>query len=376
MPMAARGHNSLEAPPEARSILPDPSMSVMDALKYSFPRMANVQHSAHMASQWYSTAPPTSDLAYIHSLTIPSASLVNNVARNLESAIKLGTKSLCDPDSPSNENMPLWVVDYWQQVAASISILADWRTSFEWLLAVENTTKRNIDFMRLQTLRGEALGLRHISWKGSISSYLIGSEVQIWKLTSLLSTRWVNGDSIDVMLEAVAEKATLDGYSDVLIGGTNLVTTIINHQKQVFKRRTPAMESISDRVAQKKLSRMFLVENINRSHWIAMEVDFIGRKIRTGDSLNSYQHPQCLENALLAWLSPLFGAFDMSDDLPHGDQKDLYLCGICAINTIENRLWPENVPLWTNEMKAILRLEKFIRAIDCHLAQSWCWEQQ
>ena len=101
--------------------------------------------------------------------------------------------------------------------------------------------------------------------------------------------RWVNGDLINMILEAIAEKAALDGHGHMLIGGTNLVTTIINHQKQDLKLSMPIMVSISDRVVQGKLSKMFLVENINKNHWIGIEVDFLEHKIRTGDSLNNYK---------------------------------------------------------------------------------------
>ncbi|KAF9515631.1 hypothetical protein BS47DRAFT_1484445 [Hydnum rufescens UP504] len=53
-------HDSLEPPPEAFSILPDPSLSVMDALKFSLPRMADIRNSEVAVSQWYSATPASS----------------------------------------------------------------------------------------------------------------------------------------------------------------------------------------------------------------------------------------------------------------------------------------------------------------------------
>ena len=143
--------NSLKAPPEACSILPNANMLVMDALKFLLPHMAYIQNSDITTPQWYLATPVTLDFAYIQGLTIPSASFIDDVAKGLMPAMKKGAISLHDPNGP-NKNMPLWVIDYWQQVASSISILAEWRTSLEWLFVVENNPGKNINFTHLQAL--------------------------------------------------------------------------------------------------------------------------------------------------------------------------------------------------------------------------------
>ncbi|KAF9504511.1 hypothetical protein BS47DRAFT_1355108 [Hydnum rufescens UP504] len=53
-------HDSLEPLPEAFSILPNPSLSVMDALRFSLPCMTNIWNSEVAISQWYSATPASS----------------------------------------------------------------------------------------------------------------------------------------------------------------------------------------------------------------------------------------------------------------------------------------------------------------------------
>ena len=117
--------------------------------------------------------------------------------------------------------------------------------------------------------------------------------------------------------------------------------------------------ALEQRIQEGVLKRLYMVHNIENTHWVAVEVDVTASQIRIGDSLEWNRSCSDLVTGLNAWLSTtLHQPFKVSYDLPHGKQQDTYSCGICSINAIEHRIVP-SIPLWTPALRHVIRMEKF-----------------
>ena len=184
---------------------------------------------------------------------------------------------------------------------------------------------------------------------GKVFCTLNSADINISKLSSLLSDAWLCDEVMDLMLSSVAEKAITnhEASQSVYVGDSALsrwfaqVTAREPHRKMVVQR---ALEQC---IQEGVLKRLYMVHNIENTHWVAVEVDVAVSQIRIGDSLEWNRSCSDLVTGLNAWLSTtLHQPFKVSYNLPHGKQQDTYSCGICSINAIEHCIIP-SIPLWT-----------------------------
>jgi len=199
---------------------------------------------------------------------------------------------------------------------------------------------------------------------GQVQSEFVQATVEIHRVSTLLSGSWIGRDLINLMLEHLSERVAidLDIAHFMQIGSLSLAGTIINAFGTSSKRASiPILNHIVEKFMSQKLKNLFLIGNMDESHWIAIEVDIDARCIQIGDSLNNNLEKLAttpLVLVLKAWLQGALGILHITDDLCHGTQLDSYSCGICAINSIEHRIWPDML-LWSPHHCSLIWTEQF-----------------
>ena len=175
---------------------------------------------------------------------------------------------------------------------------------------------------------------------------LNSANINISRLSSLLSDDWVCDEVMDLMLSPIAEKAITshEVSQSMYVGNSAFSCWLAQVTMREPHRKMAVQRALEQHIQEGVLKQLYMVHNIENSHWIAIEVDIAASQIWIGDSLEWNQPCSDLVTGLNAWLSTmLHKPFKISYDLPHGRQQDTYSCGICSINTIEHHIFPSVV---------------------------------
>lgn len=96
-----------------------------------------------------------------------------------------------------------------------------------------------------------------------------------------------------------------------------------------------------DKIRERSIDRLYLVENVQQCHWIVIRVEFNLCTISSGDSLRNFHHMKVLEQSLQSILEKNLGEHFNIGQLEAPEQKDLFSCGVCAASTIQHDLFSD-----------------------------------
>ena len=368
-PWGWRYHPSMSS---AKAIVLPPDFSgfsfdtnILAALALKLP-LKSTNNSLSLVQEWFSKEYLNVELKDIQTLTIPSNSTLWHLTIQLPIAMENGFISLVVPQDLSQLFLPLWVIEYWKWLSKFILRVTVWKSAVAWLSGnVHVLTGKGTDTRHLDMAVKEAQDLLALMpLGGQVQSEFVQAAVEIHRMSPLLSSGWIGTDLMDLMLECLSEQAAIDlDIADFMqIRSLLLMRTIIDAFGASYKGRSiPILNHIVEKITSQRLKNLFLIGNMDENHWVTVEVDIDARCIWIGDSLNNDLKKLAttqLVVALKAWLQEALGTLQVTNDLCHGTQLDGYSCGICAINSIEHRIWP-NTLLWSPQHRSLIRTEQF-----------------
>lgn len=368
-----------QKPPEF--LLPSNSLSVLDFTQFVLPCVttAAIEDDSNL-SRWFSTLDHTSDASSIRQIPSPPLELVYTLSRNL----KTHHRSILPFHLPSQLKspvaLPVWVISYWAEAYRMKDIQRKWKRSLEW---VEERTKNSKSGRQLRDRVVNSLAC--LRWTGQIFTSSRASGEVIETLATYLSDDWLHGYHLDQMISVL--KMRINSQSDLgswssrhilvdITFGHYLVDAFAHQATYETDRRYVLLRAIEANVVAQVTDTVSGIFWINQNHYTYYSLDFDSQQIGYGDSLCS-DIPQTQSEAAGWWMgrtlakrNPGTKPMLVNCKLPITRQRDLFSCGVLAINRIAYHC-TQGVPLVEGDKGSLRqeRMETFLSVIEMH--SSW-----
>ncbi|KAK1223303.1 hypothetical protein PQX77_013841 [Marasmius sp. AFHP31] len=334
-------------------ILPKPSQALV------FPKI----------DRYVSHEPPNTDGLRLQFLDLPPWTAVEKLRKPgwLEQKVLDGIQSITDPFYPG-DRFPLWTVEAWFQFYEVADKQKRWKKCLKWIsehAVLPNGTQPIV--IEAQRWMGE------LGWNEGMTLQGSGTNDTTFEFSRLVSDSKISGTLIDLMCHQLRERLELDKKRDnefLIVPRTFMHD--INRAKEKTDHQRPLTKYLGRLEARLKRLEVhylvFPVFNEHAQHWLAFRVDFSKKIITYGDSLahQGLVPPKSVLRKLKWWLDTWFGGdFEVvGEGLEHGQQDDLIVCGMLAVNTIAHQCLGD--PLWTVSRKTFDRANWFIELCKAH----------
>ncbi|KAF5350374.1 hypothetical protein D9758_012476 [Tetrapyrgos nigripes] len=306
-------------------LLPPPSCSIIDLTNFTIPAVDNPDTPALDPSHFTSGAtllntPPT--VRILRSQPVPSLTEIHALISLVPGAVAQGHhclkrqmhSTLTLTQVPSQMNLPLWVLSYWEIVHNLWIHKKTWTMVQDWLKIMGGTTFDLAKFLS-------------DSWLGDVQVAQMVAQLRSQKMDDriwLMNNYWSN----KLVVGYRKQERILVKTGDALKEGSIKAIAF-----PVFIRLGTSVELPS--------------EEARGNHWVAVVVDVAGRSILYRDSM---QHPAPNEliSAIQWWLSDWGTVSDnfKVDNLPCGRQTNNESCALYAINTLAGYVTPLDFPIY------------------------------
>ncbi|KAF5362611.1 hypothetical protein D9758_009560 [Tetrapyrgos nigripes] len=328
-------------------LLPPPSCSIIDLTNFTIPAVDNPDTQALDPSHFTSGAtllntPPT--VRILRSQPVPSLTEIHALISLVPGAVAQGHhclkrqmhSTLTLTQVPSQMNLPLWVLSYWEIVhdlwihKKTWTMVQDWLKNNGWYASIYSTLSPVCWKQDLPNESGTTFDLAKFlrdSWLGDVQVAQMVAQLRSQKMDDgiwLMNNYWSN----KLVVGYRKQERILVKTGDTLKEGSIKAIAF-----PVFIRLGTSVELPSEEAC--------------GNHWVAVVVDVAGRSILYGDSM---QHPAPNEliSAIQWWLSDWGTVSDnfKVDNLPCGRQTDNESCTLYAINTLAGYVTPLDFPIY------------------------------
>lgn len=322
-------------------------------------------NESDVIDKWFSTTPPTAPVSPAELLQLP-------IPINALDALRLswrefernGARSIIyAPPTKPTMLYPLWILTWWIVVASQKNNIKLWTDASQWLAA--HLANGSIHPAVAAILAEAQAVLSRIPWNVSLpfeAAYATSD------LTFFLSDHWLASRHIDWMLEDLQRRVTASGLAtgprEVIIYAASYMENLarkFGQQQPTHQERISWNKKLEKKIEAGVEPRVYLVGNYQQVHWLAIEIDFKDRMIRYGDSMGGQSSSARFRNVLKRWLQAVWGYTDFGvEELPCCKQNDDgNSCGICAVNTIEARIFGDRI--WEFELAPAYRAFRFLQ---------------
>ncbi|KAJ8700697.1 hypothetical protein PTI98_003700 [Pleurotus ostreatus] len=349
-------------PPSAQALLPSSAMSIQQLIAQSLPPRRNALNTIKPEA-WYSKDMPSQDLQMLLTRSLPSKTTLQQIERKYGKTWMNGMNSLIDPRyDDGRDRFPLYALTLWKQLGRVVDQQESWQKALVWLEAEERSADPLVGAMITS-----AIGrLDELGWDVPLQ-YLRGS-ASTSLLSALFSNEWLSSDHMDMAAEELSLRIVDDGQAHLKIrvapvAFANSLADAARYKQAYSKRQTPLLCRYEREVTAKELERLYFPIHVHGNHWIAGFIDFSSKTFGYGDSLAGQGSwpPDTFVRAVRRWLDYLdLGAFtNEHDSLLHGDQTDMFSCGVATLNTIAHVVFGD--PLWSQKRNVRERISWFNR---------------
>ncbi|TFY77278.1 hypothetical protein EWM64_g6734 [Hericium alpestre] len=273
---------------------PDPSISVAEFLTWHQPDQPGSRKWNLPTQEWYSQSLPTAHPTTVHDLTLPSSKLCENLDSDLRKAVLAGDQSVQHPTT-NGVYLPLWITRAWKWANVLVQKQTFWDMQLKWVERTAEEEEWVIEFKEYVTK-----AILKSPWHSGLAPIERGAVSTTTLAWNLLSTKWLNDESVDSLLEVVrTENNKLD--AGVAIARTALADDIIKVVPSGW-----AYASWGQKLASGEVKKLLMPFNVDNIHWIAAEVDATNSIVNIGDSAPHVikRYLPNITKRILQWLEP------------------------------------------------------------------------
>ena len=249
------------------------------------------------ATDCYSPNFPTvgwDTLAY-HS--IPSPQMLRALEDSLGQAWFDGARSIIDwRYNDGQEYIPFWAVSYWRRIGVIITKQTIWLRAVRWVEKNLRSSQPPDDEMD-KALETVYPMFDHLPWNGPLP--YLRRNVTTVDLAPFLGTNWLNDDHINMMVEDLNSRVSVD---ETLRGKVIIAPLVFAHNLRVqqltkgYIEKPKYLDRIIQMVTSNRLERLYFPVNINENHWITAYINFDKHVFGYGKLIthtDSYSNSRC-----------------------------------------------------------------------------------
>jgi hypothetical protein len=352
--------------PAETSLLPSPSLPVLNLLDFPTPPITLSLHGAKPEEVFSNHASTHTSSECLH-LPAPSHGILKSLTACAGQAMLDGRISVQHWDH-SGIFLPFNALGIWALIIEADTAKNAWRDALTWFDQQHcNGTIPTPYIPRVMKLLGA------LPWKDHIKG--LSSWLNITDMATFLSQDWLSDAHVDSMLGA-AMHLRRDTLSHMVPRTELILSDFVTHILASPLLETSPIPSDYAEKAPKSVQRLgsiisecssaIRVTTVSFSppgHWACLIVDFQTRTIGWGDSAGRAA-PASLEKRLKTWLG-LFSPqikFSALQALPCAEQTDGYSCGIIAVNTLKHNIFGDR--LWSESHRESLHIAEFLDILE------------
>jgi hypothetical protein len=339
-------------------ILPNKNLSVIDFLKSPLPAVA--RSPITNPDEYLSPLSPTiTSIKEIKSIPTPPPTVLDKLIRSPN--ITSSQSVLCPHTvGLTSERLPIWILDYWNQVAHIRPVKVKWGAAEDNLqIQMCNKTSQDTKPLIIQVYNALAC----LAWSVNIKGFW--ASITSDYLTPYFTKEWFSDEQENQMLYLLQQQVWREKSRDGIdITDTFFIKRLIEvfQEKEEYATK-PAYAWI--RKKGRELSTgvyetLATIANIDENHWVAVVLDFTGSRIQYGDSMG-FSIDEDLEAVLTWWTHQHTGRSFTTSYLPITRQRDGHSCRILAWNALAVHIFPTTYSLMDIKAIAAERLQMFLR---------------
>lgn len=364
----------LSIPIDAKSILPERRLSVVEFLQFKFP---NPFHQAPLNQTgitiWSDSPPQDIQVNLLLGCAVPQWETVKQLlsdVRRLEFAPRSINRVAIASSKVLPNHLPVWVLSFWDRLCEAYGTFLSWRKCLDWMDVPcgQRPANRHRVFMELGSL------IDQIRWSGHLDGKR--RDRCVGDIVALLSDGELDSGQINDLLELLEGQLTEVSGNQYLIAPSELSTLIRysyqNHRNLAYQKQK-WQQSVEEELVQRHRSAVASIAWISvsgRGHWVPYAVSPVTSTIFYGDSLG-LPIPEDLHDALQWWLCDLRGRLGEALNAPKLKpitityQTDGFSCGILATNSLLHHLLPQKFPLVRGDSSSLktYRIERTVEIL-------------
>ncbi|KZP29512.1 hypothetical protein FIBSPDRAFT_727472 [Athelia psychrophila] len=211
----------------ADTMLPSPTMSILEFLDFELPNVAPTETSA--SAEFFSKLEPTvMEPKLLKGITVPSDATMKGLAALCKTAVTDGAVSLLclHLTREASKRVPLWMVPYWMEVAEIRRVPRPlWMEASDTMRVRQGSRRGKCKESTHSLIEEVYSSLAALSWSGKTRGF--SNDEPISTLAAYATRRWLSDANKDQMLDLLRTDIRLDPSKPKFdIKGTHFISKI------------------------------------------------------------------------------------------------------------------------------------------------------
>lgn len=263
-------------PERFEACLPRKNISILDLLRYGFPKQNPPPLIQPHASAFFSPSAPTEDLDGSLSRPLLPSSVLVQLQQRLPEALRDGMQSVVDPAFKLSR-LPLYAVQLWSEMDRAMNLAAEWKGAEVW------RQQYSVGEAGLEWGNKVLSMLKSLPWTTEVQVLQIRSPARI--LSRLLSDDWLDDDVMNMAMDYIAHQARENpATASVVVAPLWLYLRIhkASHLGEYGQKTGPVLRRYSALINDEKKTRLYFPV-LDADHWTIFEVNFAKKTLRHGE---------------------------------------------------------------------------------------------
>lgn len=264
----------LTIPLAPRHFLPNTNISITSFIYFALPKISS-QLILTKPDRWFTYEEPTTDVACLLVRPIPSEDFLKRLESQFGQSWFDGRRSITDPRfNDGTDRFPFWVLSFWKELAKTAGKQTEWKRAITWL----NDQVKSKDIRLTESINLTVELFNTMGWESALP-YIRG-ETTNFSLCQILSWNWLSDDHIDMMMEDLAHRVSLDPglVGKVIVAPLSFSAAIKKDPSggpdSYTKKKTPLLYLYEHKVKNEGVEKLYYPIHIHDNHWIAAVIDF------------------------------------------------------------------------------------------------------